>query len=89
MSKFTQGPWYFNTKERCVARGEANGDVRICYMDDDSAEDDANARLIAAAPDLLAALKMILPIAASAYGVLTKDLNEARAVIEAATKSTS
>lgn len=41
----------------------------------------ANARLIAAAPELLAALKYLLPIATRAFGVLTADLDSARDAI--------
>jgi len=45
----------------------------------------ADAQLICAAPELLAALKVLLPIAASAYGALSKDLDQARDAIARAT----
>ena len=48
-------------------------------------EAEANARLMAASKDLLEALKVLLPIAASAYGALSKDLDQARAAIAKAT----
>ncbi len=56
-NKHTPGPWYFDTDERSICRGEENGRVRVCQIDDISREDNANARLIAAAPDLLEALR--------------------------------
>jgi hypothetical protein len=59
-TKHTTGPWGFLTSERAIVKAEENCAVWICYIDDDSAEDDANARLIAAAPDLLAALEAMV-----------------------------
>ena len=54
MSKHTQGPWeILNTLEICA------GNKDICEMKGWMNEDQANARLIAAAPDLLKALEEI------------------------------
>lgn len=47
--------------------------------------DAANARLIAAAPDLLEAVQKLLPLAAKSFGALTVDLDAARAAVAKAT----
>lgn len=57
----TPGPWLIEPK---AARGlwlhDSNGEfIALATKRDDAAEEDANARLIAAAPDLLAALKQL------------------------------
>ena len=67
-SKHTPGPWMWNGKDMPFADIEdAHGDViagvNECDRDDDAqarAEERANARLIAAAPELLAALRGIM-----------------------------
>lgn len=61
-AKHTPGPWYFGEDGRYVR--ESGSDVAIAYVEDDDGHPDpeharplprdANARLIAAAPDLLA-----------------------------------
>jgi hypothetical protein len=62
----TPGPWrVFTTPAgKIIGIGELTGDgvtdARFCLWRGDSAEAEANARLIAAAPELLAALKGIL-----------------------------
>jgi hypothetical protein len=70
MSQHTPGPWRVNDKIAVVEQDKPLGlFVADCRMTD---EGRANARLIAAAPDLLAALKMLEEID-DAYGI---DLNE-------------
>lgn len=60
--KHTQGPWnvaYYGYTERPVIKhgSQSIADVRGCELDDTTTHSLANARLIAAAPDLLAALR--------------------------------
>lgn len=58
MSKHTQGPWeILNTLEICAGKKD------ICEMKGWMNEDQANARLIAAAPDLLNALEDLVSLA--------------------------
>ena len=60
MSKHTPGPW----RELVTRIDDANG-YQICHLDlhgKSEAERDANRRLIAAAPDLLEALKEALDV---------------------------
>lgn len=56
--KFTPGPWFYDEKNNAIRQcaGE-NGNLFICGIDDRSRTDTANAKLIAAAPELLAALR--------------------------------
>lgn len=56
MSEHTPGPWVVGNVGEVVAGGTTLADV---YGDDEQA--DVDARLIAAAPDLLAALELLLP----------------------------
>ena len=57
MSEHTKGEWKFNGRDIVV--GQNIGQQQICtiieHRDEHKTEDEANARLIAAAPDLLAA----------------------------------
>lgn len=82
----TPGPWTLNpirsTRVDLIdnPKGEAVGEV--VWVD---VRNPADAQLICAAPELLAALKVLLPIAASAYGALSKDLDQARDAIARAT----
>ena len=59
MKNHTKGKWEFNGRDIIV--GQNIGQQRICtlveHRDEYRAEDEANARLIAAAPDLLEACK--------------------------------
>ena len=88
MSKHTPGPW--------IAEQQINQDGKSLPMFDIWTNSNkpkyigempigSNARLIAAAPDLLEALKVLLPVARSAYGVLSKDLDQAQWAIAKAT----
>jgi hypothetical protein len=72
-SKHTPGPWYFNVGGWCVDQGGiwtsdqddiAYLNYEVCGPDDDGFADPfaatANAHLIAAAPDLLEALELVV-----------------------------
>jgi hypothetical protein len=72
MTKHTPGPWYVSSKNQIASEAESvkHGGT-IAYVDDVSAhftddESAANARLIAAAPELLEALKERSAIAEAA-----------------------
>ena len=61
--KHTPGPWQINNFDPfqvCDADGEARGCAAIAVMHGTAKEKRANARLIAAAPELLAALECLL-----------------------------
>lgn len=66
MSKHTQGPWVFNeTIPRMVSSKEGYITRDICRMDSSTMQafdQDANARLIAAAPELLELLEDVISI---------------------------
>lgn len=87
MSKYT-GPWqYAQFADGDNAIIDGNGDGRICEMATNMSDvqRDANARLIAAAPDLLNALEianMALRCMSSAKAY--KQPNPTRSIIEAA-----
>lgn len=54
----TQGPWHFGTGDEQTPAGVGSRNrAPLCKMSGNDAEDVANARLIAAAPDLYYALK--------------------------------
>lgn len=63
MSKHTPGPWYVGRKDENTGEIEVNSDGRpyVCLVFPGAIDDvtPANARLIAAAPDLLAELEML------------------------------
>jgi hypothetical protein len=66
MSDFTPGPWRYSRTMRLVGAGVAA--PWVCQVEDqgvDAKRFEANARLIAAAPDLLGALKAICGAVAS------------------------
>jgi hypothetical protein len=57
ISKHTPGPWSFDGPAHNIhVREAARPEMRICFMTSDGPAR-ANARLIAAAPDMLAALR--------------------------------
>jgi hypothetical protein len=68
MSKHTPGKWYVTDAMKDIFDGctvicsEEVDDAIICSMGGDMAEAEANARLIAAAPTMLEALKVIFDI---------------------------
>jgi hypothetical protein len=79
MSKHTPGPWVFDNLGCISAETRdpvATVDAPVDF--DDLKEIHANARLIAAAPDLLAACKAI---SAAPYGVALGDLETLNAAI--------
>ena len=83
--KHTQGPWniYFNSQDNIVIRkmfadGQESHSIAVCHSGF------ANARLIAAAPELLEALLAIVGDK-GVQGVNSDLTNQARAVIAKAT----
>lgn len=74
MTKHTPGPWWADTGCRCeniTIYGTETGDaVDVCDVvyRGDEIQIEANARLIAAAPDLLAALELILTAEERGFG---------------------
>ncbi len=60
MRKFTPGPWIKTSLGRIVMTKETKESVCRLASRADADEQDANARLIAAAPDLLAALEWFI-----------------------------
>ena len=86
-AKHTPGPWVANTLWTVVNIRAAGGSVcnvpRNCALSDDI---EANARLIAAAPELLEALKRVLDD--EGIAISRPDFELARAAIDKATSST-
>lgn len=91
--KNTPGPWNQSSKgdgRIYIEGGAAADDIAVTLMVHDQREDAANARLIAAAPDLLAACEALLRFAESVRpggGVLAGEhdmLRDARAAISKA-----
>jgi len=57
----TPGPWRFDTKRGAIATSAGESVAVVCFHGADSlAQENANGHLIAAAPDLLAALRELL-----------------------------
>lgn len=88
MTTFTQGPWAVTGQAGYTGHGVSAGSKRICSINSNSAlpkeQRDANARLLAAAPAMLAALRGISRNAALDDAWLTPVL----AAIETATGGT-
>lgn len=59
----TAGPWWFDPDNRTVQQGNPVMGPRICTVHGTGDDYEANARLIAAAPDLIAALDGLLDAA--------------------------
>lgn len=65
-AKHTRGPWAVEASRFCD-RIHPTGDTSVCiaqtgnWLEHEKAEQHANAHLIAAAPDLLAALQSLMP----------------------------
>ena len=76
MSKHTPGPWSWGSDYRGLyGSGEDNDVLSTAYYENmwlahkrDEAEREANARLIAAAPDLLEALQSAIPFMEDEWG---------------------
>ncbi len=84
MTKHTPGPWHVDAQYICRADGVAIADVWQS-MEVSGEDTEANARLIAAAPDLLTALEELLPYVTGSMRSTTDPLVEAaRAAIAAA-----
>lgn len=93
-TKHTPGPWYEKGTTVFMDIGDRAYEIAMCA--DWSEETSANARLIAAAPDLLAALEAVLIRAEQEYQELTDGAHgkfadfpesiSARAAIEKATQ---
>ena len=92
MSYFTPGPWLFDdeheevTSEARRRKGLTRiATVNLGWSEPFNSEQNANARLIAAAPDLLEALKALLERYALAIGNEGIECYQARAAIAKAT----
>lgn len=57
MSNHTPGPWIADYNDVCASRDGQRGDLLAMTSSDDHGEKCANARLMAAAPDMLKALE--------------------------------
>lgn len=58
---YTPGPWRFDTKRGAIVTSAGEAVAVVCFHGADSlAQENANGHLIAAAPDLLAALRELL-----------------------------
>lgn len=72
-SEHTLGPWYYNGSWVCTEAGSFSGEYgkhggsRICTVDGSGDDDSANGPLLAAAPDLLAALAETVADLEAAY----------------------
>lgn len=91
-SKHTSGPWAINGPARAPYIVGAGGRVYVAGIESKTCPDrhkllsprdaaDANARLIAAAPDLLAALKALIPCVDRDDELFVDELTQARAAV--------
>jgi len=77
----TPGPWTINDAHEVIATSERVPVADCGFVNRSDADNDANARLIAAAPKLLAALRALVAFDSRAYvkqSDLAKDLLAAR-----------
>lgn len=79
----TPGPWSFDGPLSSIIVWGAEPDIRVCFMTSDGPAK-ANARLIAAAPDLLEALRAFIAEADAGHVTIETD-KAARAAIARAT----
>ena len=90
MSKHTPGPWVLeNRGYKFIVSKPGDGYITrdVCRMDASTMSafaQEANARLIAAAPDLLEALKKIAAIENRMFGSDWEEIDEAREIARAA-----
>lgn len=87
MSKHTPGPWYIDAKTIMVIRASDSLIAMTAGLPDDelTQQELANARLIAAAPDLLAALEAMVIRYGWGHNEADPEMKHARAVIAKAT----
>lgn len=94
MSGHTPGPWFIKlsvvSKNRCIyssgVRDEHGGyGIGEAWDLNGNPENAANARLIAAAPDLLEALVKLVAIYDDEFGIVAPEMNAAIAAIAKAT----
>jgi hypothetical protein len=67
MTDYTPGPWHYATKGPGLLGAFAGDDLIVGVASSDNQE--ANARLIAAAPDMLALLENVVPVIESSIRV--------------------
>lgn len=95
-TKHTPGPWVADTgyisevrgRQLAVIKKHATRNQTICLVTPTSTmsiEDDTNARLIAAAPELLEALQLMYDLAYSGQSAGNDDLDKAFSTIKKAT----
>jgi hypothetical protein len=81
--KFTPGPWYLSPKKTYV-RAESVHGWNIAHIEEQEPFTDANAKLIAAAPDMYDAIVKYLE--AVEAGEITDQLDGLKAAIKKATE---
>ncbi len=80
----TPGPWYLDERERSIIGKCDTGTKRIAVMNKSWPQHDPDARLIAAAPELLASLEEVLAYCVE-HGHNWMCMAQARAAIAKAT----
>ena len=77
--KFTPGPWRISLPDECVVVDRGGYDIADCsaLYESEPKQCEANARLIAAAPDMLEALKAIIDADERGQGVRFAEAMEA------------
>ena len=75
--KHTQGPWYVNPRDDQEVLGPDGEPIFNHYNDGVCGTEPANARLVAAAPELLEALLEALPYVPEHHGPVIHKINEA------------
>ena len=89
MSKYTKGPWKYGVKDAHIGGGimhvykyYINSDICTLIMPNNQQELEANAKLIAAAPEMLEALQCIITAFNNApeSWLMTSELQEAEKI---------